>query len=106
MPERRPRPSFWRVPQHCLRAFRGLSPRAFAGLLMVALNVPVGWGGAAFCALMGAGGKSRIWYVASVAIYALSWGMLGLGLLLAGPPVVTRFRKRSRSAWRAWRRRR
>ena len=102
--DERLRPSFWRVPQHSLRAFRGLSPLAFAGLLMVALNVPVGWGGAALCAFMGAHGGSRVWYVAAGVVYALSWGMLGLGLLLAGPPVVSRFRRRCRSAWRAWRR--
>ncbi len=104
MAERR-RPSVWRIPQHCLRAFRGLSPLAFAGLLMVALNVPVGWGGAAFCAFMGARSGSRVWYAAAGAVYVLSWAMLGLGLVLAGPPVVARFRKRCRSAWRAWRRR-
>ncbi len=100
------RPSFWRVPQHCLRAFKGLSPLAFTGLLLVVLNVPVGWGGAAICACMGARSTSRFWYMAAGVIYVLSWVMLGLGLLLAGPQVIASFKKRRQSAWRAWRRKR
>ena len=104
MPRRR-HPGFFRVIQHSLRSFRGLSPMAFTGLVLLEINVPFGWGGAAICEAMAVRSGDHRWAVAGVAVYALSWGMVGLGLLMAGRQVQGNLKRRWRSAWRAWRRR-
>ena len=100
------KPSFCTVLRHALRGFhfKGLPLSTTIGLLLVAINVPVGWGGAAICAYFSVRSKSAAWGTASAAIYALSWGMLFLGILLAGKDTVRSFQQHLPRAWKAWRR--
>lgn len=74
------------------------------GLLMVALNVPLGWGGSALCLLLAVHYDFPIGYRLAALIYLGSWLMLGLGILLAGRGTVRGFRARIPRAWKAWRR--
>lgn len=74
------------------------------GLLMVALNVPIGWGGSAVCLFLAVHCDSPICYRLAALIYLGSWLMLGLGILLAGQGTVHGFRARIPRAWKAWRR--
>jgi hypothetical protein len=56
------------------------------GVFLLILNIPYGIGGAAIAASIGvASGHKLFWSAVAVAIYASSWAMLGLGVLLAGP---------------------
>ena len=72
------------------------------GLLLVALNVPVGWGGAAVCVFIAANYDLPSFYSISALTYLSSWLMLGLGLLLAVRGTVRGFRARIPRAWKAW----
>ncbi len=74
------------------------------GLLMVALNVPVGWGGATLCLFFAVHYNSPICYRLAALTYLGSWLMLGAGILLAGPGTVKGFRARIPRAGKAWRR--
>jgi hypothetical protein len=104
------RPSFCLVLRHALRGFhfRRLPLRAAIGLILVAINVPVGWGGAAVCAyfsIRAASASERAaWGTASAVVYGLSWGMLFLGIVLAGKETVRNFQQHLPRAWKAWRR--
>jgi len=55
------------------------------GMLFLIINIPYGIGGAAIAASIGvASGNKLFWNAVAVVIYASSWAMLGLGVLLAG----------------------
>lgn len=104
------RPPFCLVLRHALRGFhfRRLPLRVAIGLVLVAINVPVGWGGAAVCAYFSlraasTGGRAA-WGTASAIVYGLSWGMLFLGIVLAGKDTVRNFQQHLPRAWKAWRR--
>ncbi len=70
-----------------------------AGIVLLALNVPLGWGGGAFCVFFAGWTRDKNWLTAALWVYGCSWLILGLGFLLAG-----------RSGWQIarifWRRRR
>lgn len=96
--------------RHLLKFFhwRRIGWRPFIGVILLAVNVPFGYGGAALCAMMAAGhpDRQRLWLAAAGGVYALSWLMLLAGTCLAGPAVVRAFRQRVPRAWRACRRKR
>lgn len=55
------------------------------GVFFLIFNLPFGFGGAAAAgAAAVATGNKAFWTGVGVAIYASSWAMLGLGVLLAG----------------------
>ena len=58
------------------------------GVALIVVNVPLGWGAGAVGAALAAFTHRKAWLVAGVAAYVLSWGLLGLGVLLAGPDGV------------------
>ena len=72
------------------------------GLLVVLLNVPLGWGGAAFFSLMALYYEKPFFYKIAGVCYAISWIMLGAGIVMAGRDTVRVFRARIPRAWRAW----
>ena len=81
---------------------RGSSPCFRLGMFLFLLNWPVGYGGLALCWLLAWIWKSNFWAILVGCFYALSWLMLGSGLLLAGAGARTFFRnicRRKRAAW-------
>ena len=52
------------------------------GIILILINVPVGWGGALVCGYYGQKTGKKIFYVLSAIVYALSWVMLSLGVFL------------------------
>ena len=100
-------PTFCGLLRHVLRKLlqaRHYGLWALVGLVLVALNVPFGWGGALVCIFMGARLGQPAWYHLAALCYLLSWLMLAAGIALAGPRTVRTFRAEIPRAWRAWRR--
>ena len=54
------------------------------GIILILINVPFGWGGALICGYYGQKTGKKVFYLLSVIVYALSWVMLSLGVLLCG----------------------
>ncbi len=54
------------------------------GIILIAINVPVGWLGAAICGYYGQKTGKMFFYFLSVSVYILSWGILALGVYLCG----------------------
>ncbi|MBQ3833910.1 MAG: hypothetical protein II816_00090 [Elusimicrobia bacterium] len=54
------------------------------GIVLIAINVPVGWLGAALFGYYGQKTGKKIFYYLSALVYALSWGILALGVYLCG----------------------
>ena len=81
---------------------------AFIGVILLAINVPFGYGGAAICSALAAAHPEQksFWIAAAAGVYAFSWVMLLGGSAMAGPPVARAFKRRLPLTWRAWRRRR
>ena len=69
------------------------------GLFLMLASFPFGYGGAALAAVVGhATGHAARGLAWGVGIYILSWGMLGLGLGMAGPGGMQRV-KEIRRKW-------
>lgn len=73
---------------------RNCSTAGFIGVLLLLTNVPFGYGGAAICAAIGVRTKAPVWGAAGVGVYILSWGMLILGVFLAGKETAQKIKKR------------
>lgn len=54
------------------------------GIILIAINVPVGWLGAALFGYYGQKTGKRIFYYLAALVYALSWAILVLGVYLCG----------------------
>jgi len=61
-----------------------MSQKMIVGIILLVLNVPFGWIGAAICAYYGKKYNKKIYYFLSVFVYALSWLMLAAGIYLCG----------------------
>ena len=61
-----------------------MSHKMIIGIILLILNVPFGWFGAAICAYYGKKYNKKIYYFLSLRIYAISWVMLFVGLYLCG----------------------
>lgn len=66
----------------------GYSWKFIIGMLLLLTNQPVGWGGVAVCAYAAKRSGKKCYYAYGTVIYILSWGMVGLGVVLAGPEGV------------------
>ncbi len=80
----------------------------FVGVVLLAINVPFGYGGAAICTLIATAhpDQKSIWIAVAAGVYAFSWLMLLCGGAMAGPAVARSFKRRIPLTWRAWKRRR
>lgn len=61
-----------------------LTTEVIIGIILIAINVPVGWLGAVVFGYYGNKTKKKIFYFLSVLVYILSWGILALGIYLCG----------------------
>ena len=65
------------------------SPRFKIGVFFLVVNMPFGYGGGALAAAIGVKmGRPALGAGLGVGIYILSWIMLGMGILMAGPEGV------------------
>ena len=62
-----------------------VSLRFKIGVLLLLINVPFGLVGVALGTALYAKTHHFFWQAVGIGLYALSWGMLGLGVWLAGP---------------------
>ena len=62
-----------------------LKKRFWIGVVLLLVNSPIGWGGMLICNTIALNKHDSFYSVLGVIIYIISWVMLGLGFLLAGP---------------------
>jgi len=62
-----------------------LTPRFITGMILLVTNQPVGWGGIIYFSYLAKKTGKKIYIALGTVIYAVSWGMLALGAVLAGP---------------------
>ena len=58
--------------------------RFWIGIILLVTNQPIGWGGMIIANALALKHHNIFYTYLGFGIYALSWGMLGLGVLLAG----------------------
>ena len=76
------------------------SPRFFTGILLLTVNQPLGWAALLICNAVALARESPFFTCLGFALYALTWVMMGLGLLLAGPEGLRYSRLLLTRAWR------
>ncbi len=73
------------------------------GIVLLTTNQVFGWGGMAICAALALKtGEKKFWITAGMVIYAISWAMAGLGVVLAGPEgvkLIKDFIAKIKNAW-------
>lgn len=69
------------------------------GVILLVTNQPFGWGAMLLCSALAVRTKKKFFYFLGLGAYALSWGMLGLGFLLAGPEGIQYSRDLLKGLW-------
>lgn len=75
------------------------SLKFWIGIILLVTNQPLGWGAMLVCSALAVKTKKKFFYFLGIGAYALSWGMLGLGFLLAGPEGVQYSRNLLKGLW-------
>ncbi|MBW2631090.1 MAG: hypothetical protein JRC90_04910 [Deltaproteobacteria bacterium] len=76
------------------------SLKFWIGIVLLTTNQPLGWGAMLACDAIAINKQDEFFFYLGIALYALSWGMLGLGALLAGPEGIRYSRLLLKKAWR------
>lgn len=76
------------------------SLRFYVGILLLMTNQPLGWAALVICNTVALAKHSFFFSCLGFAFYALSWGMMGLGALLAGPEGIRYSRLMLKRGWR------
>ena len=63
----------------------GLSLKFWIGIVLLLTNQPLGWGAMLIGNTISINKQDALFSYLGIGTYAFSWGMLGLGLLMAGP---------------------
>jgi len=61
------------------------SLKFWIGIILLITNQPLGWGAMLICNSLAIKKYNALFSFLGIGAYALSWGILGLGLLMAGP---------------------
>ena len=61
------------------------SLKFWIGILLLITNQPLGWGAMLIGNTLSINKQDALFSYLGIGTYAFSWGMLGLGLLMAGP---------------------
>jgi hypothetical protein len=69
------------------------------GIILLVTNQPFGWGAMLICNAIAIHRHNTLFFFLGIGAYALSWGMLGLGLLLAGPEGIKYSRSLLKKLW-------
>jgi len=77
------------------------STRFWVGIVLLTTNQPLGWGVMLICDAIAINRHDAFFFYLGIVLYAMSWGMLGLGALLAGPEGVrySRFLMKKALRW-------
>ncbi|MBW2544780.1 MAG: hypothetical protein JRD43_04825 [Deltaproteobacteria bacterium] len=78
------------------------SLRFWIGIILLTTNQPLGWAAMLACNAIAINKQSIFFTYLGFALYALSWGMLGLGVLLAGPEGIRYSRLLLKKAWQCF----
>jgi len=69
------------------------------GFILLVINQPFGWGAMLICNAIAIHKQNALFSFLGIGAFALSWGMLGLGLLLAGPEGIKYARSLLKKLW-------
>ena len=78
----------------------GFSLKFWIGIILLMTNQPVGWGAIFIGNTISFNKQDSLYSFLGIGTYALSWGMLGLGVLMAGPEGVKYSRSLLKKLWR------
>jgi len=78
------------------------SSRFWIGIVLLTTNQPLGWGAMLACNAIAISKHNEFFSYLGIALYALSWGMLGLGALLAGPEGIRYSRLLLKKTWQCF----
>ncbi|MBW2558084.1 MAG: hypothetical protein JRD69_04500 [Deltaproteobacteria bacterium] len=73
--------------------------RFWIGIILLTTNQPIGWAAMVACNAIAINKQDIFFTYLGFAFYALTWGMLGLGILLAGPEGIRYSRLLLKKAW-------
>jgi len=76
------------------------SPKTWIGIILIAANQPLGAVALLICNVIAIKKHNVFFSFLGIGAYALSWGMLGLGLLLAGPEGIRYIHSLTKKLWR------
>ena len=76
------------------------SLKTWIGIILILANQPFGAGALLICNAIAIQKHNVFFSLLGLGVYGLSWGMLGLGLLLAGPEGIRYTRNLLRKLWR------
>ena len=76
------------------------SLRFYIGIVLLTTNQPLGWAALLACNAVAIGKQDLFFTCLGFVLYALSWVMLGVGALLAGPEGIRYSRLLIRRGWR------
>ncbi|MBW2560463.1 MAG: hypothetical protein JRE40_06360 [Deltaproteobacteria bacterium] len=76
-----------------------LSLRFYIGILLLTTNQPLGWGAMLICNAIAIDRQNIFFTYLGLGFYALTWGMMGLGVLLAGPEGIRYSRLLLKRGW-------
>ena len=76
------------------------SLRFYIGILLLTTNQPLGWGAMLVCNAIALDRQDLFFTYLGFVFYALTWGMMGLGVLLAGPEGIRYSRLLLKRVWR------
>jgi len=75
------------------------SLKFWIGMILLVTNQPVGWGALLICNAIAIHKHNALFSLLGIGVYALSWGMLGLGFILAGPEGIKYSRSFLKKLW-------
>jgi len=75
------------------------SLRFYIGILLLTTNQPLGWGAMLICNAIALNRQDLFFTYLGLGLYALTWGMMGLGVLLAGPEGIRYSRLLLKRGW-------
>jgi len=76
------------------------SLRFYIGIVLLTTNQPLGWAALLICNTIAIDKQSIFFTYLGFALYALTWGMMGLGVVLAGPEGIGYSRFLWKRGWR------
>ena len=77
----------------------GFSLKFWTGIILLITNQPVGWGAMFIGNTISFNKQDALYSFLGIGTYAFSWGMLGLGLLMAGPEGIKYSRSLIKKLW-------